>query len=68
MKEAYEKPNDIEFEPSLLSSSNPYSRTSLEELAAAIPDEPEKNNKYKTAERPTLVGDIDHERNFNAHF
>ena len=38
MKEAYERPNDFDMEPSLLSSTNPYSRTSLEELAAAIPE------------------------------
>ena len=68
MKEAYERPNDQEFEPSLLSSRNPYSRTSLEALAAAIPDEPEKKQQVKKDTRPTLIGDVDHERNFNAHF
>ena len=68
MKEAYDRPNDHEFEPSLLSSRNPYSRTSLEALAAAIPEEPEKKKQVKKDNRPTLLGDIDHERNFKAHF
>ena len=68
MKEAYERPNDFDLEPSLLSVTNPYSRTSLEELAAAIPEAPELTTNQSVGERPTLVGDIDHERNFKAHF
>ena len=68
MKHAYENPIEKYLNSGLVSNpSKHYSRLSLSDLAAAIPAQSTERST-DSRHSPSLLGDVDHEKNFKVHF